>query len=82
MNFTQFILILIARAKIVLVTLGLFLFVINAMLLLLTAWISRHFDLGFQVSGFWPAFWAGLLISLVSLILSIAVGEGEVRAER
>ena len=55
----------------VLVTLGLFLFVINALLLLVTAWISRQFDLGFQVNGFWPAVWAGLLISLVSLFLSL-----------
>lgn len=66
----------------VLVTLGLFLFVINALLLLVTAWISRQFDLGFQVNGFWPAFWAGLLISLVSLFLSLVVGEKEVRVVR
>ena len=63
----------------VLVTLGLFLFVINALLLLLTGWISGQFDLGFQVNGFWPAFWAGLLISLVSLFLSLVVGEQEAR---
>ncbi|MDZ4864495.1 MAG: phage holin family protein [Gemmatimonadota bacterium] len=66
----------------VLVTLGLFLFVINALLLLVTAWISRQFDLGFEVNGFWPAFWAGLLISLVSLFLSLVVGEKEVRVVR
>ncbi len=66
----------------VLVTLGLFLFVINALLLLVTSWISRQFDLGFQVNGFWPAFWAGLLISLVSLFLSLVVGEKEVRVLR
>lgn len=66
----------------VLVTLGFFLFIINALLLLMTAWISEQFDLGFQVNGFWPAFWAGLLISLVSLFLSIVVGEKEVRVVR
>ena len=66
----------------VLVTLGFFLFIINALLLLMTAWISEQFDLGFQVNGFWPAFWAGLLISLVSLFLSLVVGEKEVRVER
>ncbi len=66
----------------VLVTLGLFLFVINAMMLLFTGWLSRQFDLGFQVNGFWPAFWAGLLVSLVSLFLSIMVGEREVRVDR
>jgi putative membrane protein len=66
----------------VLVTLGFFLFVINAMMVLLTGWLSRQFDLGFQVDGFWPAFWAGLLVSLVSLLLSIMVGEKEVRVIR
>lgn len=66
----------------VLVTLGLFLFVINAMLLLLTSWLSSQFDLGFRVAGFWPAFWAGLLISLVSLFLSLMVGEREVKMVR
>jgi len=66
----------------VLVTLGFFLFVINGMMLLFTAWFSRQFDLGFQVTGFWPAFWAGLLISLVGLLLSIMVGEGQVRTVR
>lgn len=63
----------------VLLSLGLFLFVINAMMLLLTGWLSSQFDLGFRVAGFWPAFWAGLLISLVGLFLSIVVGEKEVR---
>lgn len=66
----------------VLVTLGFFLFVINAMMLLLTGWLSHQFDLGFHVDGFWPAFWAGLLVSLVSLLLSIMVGEKEVRVIR
>jgi putative membrane protein len=63
----------------VLLTLGLFLFVINAIMLLLTGWLSTQFDLGFRVDGFWPAFWAGLLIGLVSLFLSIVVGEKEVK---
>jgi putative membrane protein len=66
----------------VLVSLGLFLFVINAMMLLFTSWLSSQFRLGFRVDGFGAAFWAGLLISLVSLFLSIAVGEKEVRVER
>lgn len=66
----------------VMLTLGLFLFVINAMMLLLTGWLSSQFNLGFRVEGFWPAFWAGLLIGLVSLFLSIMVGEKEVKVIR
>ena len=66
----------------VLVTLGFFLFVINALMLLCLSWLSAEIDLGFGVTGFWPAFWAGLLVSLVSLFLSIVVGENTVRVER
>jgi putative membrane protein len=39
-------------------TLGLFTFVINALMLMLTGWFSDRFDLGLHVAGFWPAFWA------------------------
>jgi putative membrane protein len=45
-----------------LVTLGLFLLVVNAAMLGLVA----AFLPGFSIAGFWPAFWAALLISLVS----------------
>ena len=66
----------------VLLTLGFFTLVINALLLLLTAWLSDGLALGFYVDGFWPAFWAGLVISIVSLLLSLLVGEHKVRVTR
>jgi putative membrane protein len=50
----------------IIVTLGLFLLVINALMLLLVARVVR----GFTVSGFWTAFFASLFIS----ILSMAIG--------
>ena len=59
----------------VVLTLGLFTFVINALLLLITAWLSAQFDLGLFVDGFGAAFVGGLLIGVVSLILSLMVGE-------
>ena len=65
-----------------LLTLGLFTLVINAVLLMITAWLSAQFDLGFRVDGFWPDFWAGLLIGLVSVFLSLAVGEKEVHRKK
>ena len=43
-------------------TLGLFTFVINALLL----WFVASFIDGFAVSGFVPAFWGALIISVVS----------------
>ena len=49
-----------------LVTLGLFLLVINALML----WLVAGLVGGFHVSGFWGAFFGSILISLVSWILS------------
>ena len=54
---------------IIIVTLGLFLFVINGLMLWLTSRISEALDLGFRVDGFWPAFWGALVVSIVSTIL-------------
>ncbi len=48
-------------------TLGLFTLVINALMLKLVSWAVA----GFEVSGFWPAFWGALVISLVSWFISI-----------
>ena len=52
-----------------LITFGLFLLVINALLL----WLVTVIVPGFQVHGFWGAFLGALLISLVSWILSRSV---------
>ena len=41
----------------IVITLGLFTLVINAVMLMLTGWLSESWDLGFSVTGFWPAFW-------------------------
>ena len=54
-------------------TLGLFLMVINAMLLLLTANLVD----GFDVEGFWPAFWGALVISIVTLIANTFTRRGD-----
>jgi putative membrane protein len=56
------------------VTLGLFLLVLNALLLWLTGAISDAADLGFHVSGFSAAFFGGLVVSVVSFVLSMVVG--------
>jgi putative membrane protein len=65
----------------VLLTLGFFLLVINALLLLFLSWLSAQLDLGFRVDGFGPAFWAGLLISVVSFLLAVLVGEKKLSVE-
>jgi putative membrane protein len=58
----------------IVVTLGLFLLVINALMLWLTSWLSARFALGFQVDGFLPALLGGLVIGIVSTILTLTVG--------
>lgn len=53
-------------------TLGLFLLVINAGTLWLASWIAQNWlGVGFVVDGFWPAFWGGIVISLVSFGLNL-----------
>ena len=62
------------------VTLGLFTFVLNALMLWLTSAISGAIGLGFQVDGFWTAFVGALAVSAVSIALSLLVASG--RPER
>jgi putative membrane protein len=54
-------------------TLGLFTLVLNALMLWLTGTVSNALGLGFHVGGFWAAFLGGLVISIVSTMLSYFV---------
>lgn len=54
-----------------LATLGLFALVVNALLVAITAWLSSKFD----VDGFWSAFLAALVISLVSMVFNRLTGK-------
>lgn len=53
----------------IVLTLGLMLLVINALMLLLTSKIADSVDLGFHVDGFWVALFGSIVISLASMIL-------------
>jgi putative membrane protein len=64
---------------ILILTLGLFIFVINALMLIMTAWVSGLLDLGFHVDGFWDALFGGLVVSLVSFLLSLFTGTGKTK---
>jgi len=58
----------------IVLTLGLFLLVINAVSLWLASWMAQNwFGLGFIVDGFWPAFWGSILISVISFMLSLFI---------
>lgn len=54
-------------------TLGLFTLVVNALMLMLTAWLSEFTDYGLTVEGFWTAFWGALIISIVNWALGLLV---------
>jgi len=57
----------------IILTLGLFILVINAAMLLLTARAAEIFAIDFRVSGFRSAFWGALVISIVSAALNLLV---------
>lgn len=59
----------------VILTLGLFGLVINAMLLGLTSSLADQLGISFHVDGFWPAFWGGLVISITSTVLGLLAGD-------
>ena len=55
------------------VTFGLFVLVINAILLGVTAWLARSLGLSFAVDGFWSAFFGAIVISIVSFLATLVV---------
>src|SRR5262245_42696534 len=59
------------------VTLGLFTFVLNAVMLLITSAASDALALGFHVNGFVPAFIGALVVTVVSFVLSLFAGSSD-----
>lgn len=58
----------------VVLTLGLFVFILNAFLLWLTAEMAQALGLGFHVDGFWAALVGALIVGIVSTVLNLFVG--------
>lgn len=54
-------------------TLGLVALVVNALLLILTAWVAGVLALPFSVTGFWPAFWGAIVVAVVSWVLGLVL---------
>ena len=54
-------------------TLGLFTLIINGLIFYLAAWLIE----GFYVAGFWSAFLAALVFSIVSFLLNLLIGPGK-----
>lgn len=56
----------------IILTLGLFVFIVNAAMLMLTSWISEKLGLAFHVDEFfWDAVLGSLIITVVSMVLSV-----------
>ncbi|MDR8409151.1 phage holin family protein [Nonomuraea sp. 3-1Str] len=63
---------------IIVLTLGVFLLIINAAMLLLTSWIAGQLDIPFHVDDFYPAaFWGAIIISVVSWVLGMIIPDGD-----
>lgn len=62
----------------ILLTLGMFIFVVNALTLWFASWLAVNvFDVGFRIDGFFSAFLGALVVTLVSVVLGVFVPEDE-----
>jgi putative membrane protein len=64
---------LLLSLPLLLLTLGLFTFVLNAFILMMLGSLSEGIGLGFHVNGFFPAFVGALIVTVVSFVLSMVV---------
>jgi putative membrane protein len=64
---------LLLSLPLLLLTLGLFTFVLNAFILMILGSLSEGLGLGFHVNGFFPAFVGALIVTVVSFVLSMVV---------
>ena len=59
----------------IVLTLGLFVFVLNGLMLLLTSALSSTLGLGFHVAGIVPAIVGGIIVGIVSAVLNLFVSD-------
>ncbi|MBC7233381.1 MAG: phage holin family protein [Chloroflexi bacterium] len=59
----------------IVLTMGLFILVINGVMLWLATQLASLFGVSFYVKGFGSAFWGALVISIVSFLMSLFIGE-------
>ena len=57
----------------IVLTLGLLIFVINALMLMLTSWISGKVGLGFDVDGFWTAVLGAVIVMVATWVLELVL---------
>jgi len=67
----------------ILLTLGLFTLVVNAITLLISSALANNvFGIGFYIEGFWPAFWGAIIVSIVSVVLNAVVRDDDEDRDR
>lgn len=52
-------------------TLGLLALIVNALLLLLVAWISTLIGFGLAINDFWSGFWGAIVLGIISWLIGI-----------
>jgi putative membrane protein len=55
----------------IILTLGLFTLLINTFLFWLTGQIGQSVGIDITINGFWPAFLGGLIVSVISVVLTL-----------
>lgn len=66
----------------IILTMGLFALVINGLMLWLSSWIAGRLDVGFHVNDFLSALLGAVVISVVSFVLGLIIGDDGRRWKR
>ena len=62
----------------IILTMGLFMIVVNGLALWSASWISVNmFNVGFYVDGLWPAILGSIVVSIVSFLLSLLLPDNK-----
>ena len=64
----------------IILTLGLFTLLINTFMFWLAGVVGTNFGVGFTVDGWWPAFLGGLIVSIISILLTM-IFKDEMKSE-
>jgi putative membrane protein len=74
-------LLLLLALPFVIVTLGVFMLVINALMLYLTSWLAQGFNIEFTVNSFGAAVLGSIVISIITTLLRLISGESRMQFE-
>jgi putative membrane protein len=62
----------------IVLTLGLFMFIVNGISFWLASWIAVNwFNIGFYVDGLWPAILGSIVVSIVTFLLALLLPDPE-----